>query len=141
MIIKSFNELTLTELYEILRLRAEIFVVEQNCVYQDLDKKDYESIHMFYKDNDEITAYMRAFRKDEETAQMGRVVTRLHGIGLGGKLLKDGVAFIKKIMRPKRIYIEAQVYAKGYYAREGFKVCSDEFFEDGIPHVQMILDL
>jgi len=141
MIIKSFNELTLTELYEILRLRAEIFVVEQNCVYQDLDKKDYESIHMFYKDNDEITAYMRAFRKDEETAQMGRVVTRRHGIGLGGKLLKDGVAFIKKIMRPKRIYIEAQVYAKGYYAREGFKVCSDEFLEDGIPHVQMILDL
>lgn len=141
MIIKSFNELTLTELYEILRLRAEIFVVEQNCVYQDLDKKDYESIHMFYKDNDEITAYMRAFQKDEETAQMGRVVTRRHGIGLGGKLLKEGIACIKKIMRPKRIYIEAQVYAKGYYAREGFKVCSDEFLEDGIPHVQMILDL
>ena len=95
---------------------------------------------MFYKDNDEITAYMRAFRKDEETAQMGRVVTRRHGIGLGGKLLKEGVAFIKKIMRPKRIYIEAQVYAKGYYAREGFKACSDEFSEDGIPHVQMILE-
>ena len=138
---KFFNELTTKELYEILKARAEIFVVEQNCVYQDLDGKDYESLHVFYDENGKVAAYLRAFYRDNNVVQIGRVLTLQHGTGLGGKLLKEGIAHIKEKMNPGQLYIEAQCYATGYYEREGFEVCSDEFLEDGIPHVQMILDL
>lgn len=138
---KFFSELTTTELYEILKAREEIFVVEQNCVYQDLDNKDYDSLHVFYEEDGIVTAYMRAFFKDDTTVQMGRVLSLRRGAGLGGRLLREGIIQIKDKMNPKRIYIEAQCYATGYYEREGFSVCSDEFLEDGIPHVQMILEL
>lgn len=138
---KFFSELTTTELYEILKAREEIFVVEQNCVYQDLDNKDYDSLHVFYEEDGIVTAYMRAFFKDDTTVQMGRVLSLRHGAGLGGRLLREGLIQIKDKMNPKQIYIEAQCYATGYYEREGFSVCSDEFLEDGIPHVQMILEL
>lgn len=138
---KLFNELTTKELYEILKARAEIFVVEQNCVYQDLDDVDYESLHVFYEEEGKVVAYLRAYYKDDKVVQMGRVLTLQHGKGLGGRLLKEGIAQIKEKMTPKQLYIEAQCYATGYYEREGFRVCSDEFLEDGIPHVQMILDL
>ena len=138
---KFFDTLTTKELYEILKARAEIFVVEQNCVYQDMDDKDYSSLHVFYEDNGRIVAYLRAFFKDEDTVQIGRVLTLKHGIGLGGMILKDGLEQIREKMHSKQIYIEAQCYATGYYAREGFEICSDEFLEDGIPHVEMILRL
>ena len=88
-----------------------------------------------------VTAYLRAFPKGEDTVQMGRVLTRVHGTGLGGQLLKEGIAQIRRKMNPKQIYLEAQCYAAGFYAREGFEICSDEFLEDGIPHVQMMLKL
>ncbi len=140
--IKTFEELTTKELYEILKLRAEIFVVEQNCPYQDLDGRDYDSIHLFFEnENGEVMACVRAFRKDEDTITLGRVVTRYHGMGIGGRLLHAGVEMIKERFDAKHIYIESQSYAKGYYAREGFRVNSEEFLEDGIPHVRMILDI
>ncbi len=119
---KSFNELTTKELYEILKARAEIFVVEQNCVYQDLDDKDYESLHVFHEDG-KVAAYLRAFYKDDKVVQIGRVLTLQHGKGLGGRLLKEGIAQIKEKMNPKQLYIEAQCFATGYYEREGFRVC------------------
>ena len=89
LVTKYFNELTTTELYEILKARSEIFVVEQNCVYQDLDDIDYRSLHMFYESKGKVIAYLRAFEKDSAsgTVPMGRVLTTTHGIGLGGKLL------------------------------------------------------
>jgi len=139
--VKFFNELTTRELYEMLKARAEIFVVEQNCVYQDLDDKDYTSLHVFYEEAEKVAAYLRAFSKDEETVQIGRVLTLNHGTGLGGRLLKAGIDQIREKMHPKQNYIEAQCYATGYYAREGFEICSDGFLEDGIPHVQMVLKL
>ena len=138
---KFFDELTTKELYEILKARAEIFVVEQNCVYQDLDDKDYESLHVFYEEDGKVTAYLRAFYRNDRIVQIGRVLTLQHGTGLGGKLLKEGIAQIKEKMNPRQLYIEAQCYATRYYEREGFRICSDKFLEDGIPHVQMILDL
>ena len=138
---KFFNELTTRELYEILKTRSEIFVVEQNCVYQDLDNKDYESLHFFYEEDGKVTAYLRAFCIGSNTVQMGRVLTLKHGVGLGGRLLSDGLSQIKEKMNPKRIYIDAHCYATGYYAREGFVVCSGMFFEDGIPHVRMVLEV
>lgn len=140
---KYFEELTTIELYEILKARSKIFVVDQKCVYQDLDNIDYRSLHIFFKEGDNVLAYMRAFKKETEAGvvQAGRVLTIEHGIGMGGKLLKEGIIQIKEKMNPRQIYIEAQCYATGYYEREGFKICSDEFLEEGIPHVQMILDL
>ena len=137
--VKFFDELTTRELYEMLKARAEIFVVEQNCVYQDLDDKDYTSLHVFYEEDEKVAAYLRAFSKHEEIVQIGRVLTLNHGTGLGGRLLKAGIDQIREKMHQKQIYIEAQCYATGYYAREGFEICSDEFLEDGIPHVQMVL--
>ena len=134
---KFFEELTTTELYEILKARAEIFVVEQECVYQDLDDKDYKSLHVFYEKEGKVIGYLRSFEKEKDVIQMGRVLTIEHGKGLGGKLLKVGIEEIKTKQNPKKIFIEAQCYATGYYAREGFKVCSEEFLEDGIPHVEM----
>lgn len=141
LVAKYFNELTTTELYELLKARAEIFVVEQNCVYQDLDGVDYRSLHVYYEEDGRVLAYLRAFEKEdmENTVQMGRVLSIEHGIGLGGKILKEGLQIISKKMNPKCIYIEAQCYAVGYYEKVGFEVCSDEFLEDGIPHVQMKL--
>ena len=136
---KNFDELSTNELYEILRARAEIFVVEQNCVYQDLDGIDYESLHVFAEEGGKVTAYLRAFYKDEDTVQMGRVLTLRHGEGLGGKLLREGIAQIRARMHPAKICIDAQCYATGFYEREGFRICSEEFLEDGIPHVRMVL--
>ena len=142
LITKHFTELTTTELYEILKARAEIFVVEQNCIYQDLDDIDYRSLHIFYEENGKVMSYLRAFEKDpvSKIVQIGRVLTLTHGIGLGGKLLKEGLSQIKEKMNPSSIYIEAQCYATGFYEREGFVISSDEFLEDGIPHVEMILN-
>ena len=142
LITKHFTELTTTELYEILKARAEIFVVEQNCIYQDLDDIDYRSLHIFYEENGKVMAYLRAFEKDSASkiVQIGRVLTLTHGIGLGGKLLKEGLSQIKEKMNPSSIYIEAQCYATGFYERESFVISSDEFLEDGIPHVEMILN-
>lgn len=136
---KFFQELTTRELYEILKVRSEIFVLEQKCLYQDMDDKDYDSLHIFYENEGRIEAYLRAFLKEDGVVQMGRVLTRHHGMGLGGKLLKLGIAQVRERYSPRQIYIEAQCYAIGYYEKEGFQVCSEEFLEDGIPHVQMIL--
>ena len=138
---KFFDELTVSELYEILKARAAIFVVEQNCVYQDIDGVDVRSLHVFYESDGTVEAYLRLFPKPDEegTVQMGRVLTVHHGRGLGGILLKDGIRLARDRMNAKKIFLEAQCYAVGYYAREGFRICSEEFLEDGIPHVAMEL--
>lgn len=138
-VVKTFDELNTRELYELLKLRNEIFVVEQECIYQDLDGVDYNSLHMYLEEDGIPAAYLRVFYKEEEpgTVQIGRVLTREHGKGHGGELLKRSLFVIRKRMAPKRIYLEAQCYAVGYYEREGFRVCTEEFLEDGIPHVGM----
>ncbi len=143
LVIKKFNELTTQELYELLKARAEIFVVEQNCVYQDLDDIDYNSLHIFYEENNKVVAYLRAFPKKNEinTIQIGRVLTLEHGNGLGKKIVEAGIQAIKDKTNGTKIFMEAQKYAIGFYEKFGFKVTSDEFLEDGIPHVAMELDL
>lgn len=138
---KFFDELTIIGLYEILKVRSKIFVVEQKCVYQDLDDVDYRSLHLFYKVDKNIIAYLRIYKKEEGIIQIGKVLTADHGKGFGGKILKEAVSIIKEQMKPNKIYLEAQCYAIGFYEREGFKVCSEAFIEDGIPHVKMILEL
>ncbi|MCI6088396.1 MAG: GNAT family N-acetyltransferase [Absicoccus porci] len=135
--VKSFDELTTVELYEILKARAAIFVVEQNCVYQDLDDVDYQSLHVFYQEDNRVLAYLRAFYKEKGVVQIGRVLTMQRGNGWGGKLLHEGLIQIQKRIPAQKIYIEAQKYVIGYYQREGFQVTSEPFLEDGIEHVQM----
>ena len=96
-------------------------MVEQNCAYQYIDGRDAESLHMFYEEDGKVLGYLRAFESSPRTAQIGRVLTVHHGTGLGGKLLKKGIEVVRETM-------------------EGFQVTSDEFLEDGIPHVWMTLD-
>ena len=140
---KYFQELTSVELYEILKARAQVFVVEQRCIYQDLDDVDYDSLHIFCRSGQNVTAYLRAFPKAGEAGvvQMGRVLTTERKTGLGGRLLREGIRIVRETMGAGKIYLEAQCYAVGFYEREGFKICSGEFLEDGIPHVQMELEL
>ena len=141
---KTFDELTNRELYEILRAREAVFVVEQNCPYYDIDGLDYPSLHMFYKDEDgSVQACLRIFEKVDEpgTMQIGRLVTVARGVGLGGKILPQAVEWFRENCEANGIYLEAQQYAIGFYAKEGFQVVSDPFLEDGIPHVQMRLQL
>ena len=139
-LIKHFNDLSNKELYEILKTRQEIFVVEQNCPYMDIDGLDEDSIHVFSMNEEgRVTGCLRVFIRDKEKkiAQIGRVVTLTHGTGLGGILLHQGVEVALENFDPDVIYLEAQTYAIGYYAKEGFQVVSEEFLEDGIPHVKM----
>ena len=107
LIVKKFDELTTRELYEILKSRAEIFVVEQTCAYLDIDGDDYKSTHVFYLNDDgKVEAYLRLFVKDTEkgVVKMGRVLTLEHGKGLGGKLLHAGVEIAKNRLHAKKIY-------------------------------------
>ena len=140
-IIKKFDELSLNELYKIMQLRSQVFVVEQNCIYQDLDDIDKISYHLFIKgNNDMIKAYLRIFEKDKDTAQIGRVVTdeKERKKGYATKLMEKGIQLIKNEMKKNKVYLEGQVYCKDLYLKLGFEIISDEFLEDGIPHYKMI---
>lgn len=142
--IKTFAELTAEELYEILRTREAVFIVEQNCPYPEVDGKDYDAVHYFYRGDDgRVVAYLRLFYKHDEpgTVQIGRMVTTMRGIGLGRKLLHEGIDYALGHMHPEGFYLEAQQYAIGFYEKEGFRVTSEPFLEDGIPHVQMRRDI
>ena len=138
---KTFEELTAREVYEILQIRSAVFVVEQTCVYQDIDGVDLEAWHVFLRDDRGIRAYLRAFWKDETTAQMGRVLTVDRGKGLGMEVLQAGIRTVWEEMKAEKIFIEAQTYTIDFYGRVGFRVTGAEFLEDGIPHVPMELEL
>ncbi len=137
---KKFNELSASELYEILKARSQIFIVEQNINYNDMDDVDYNSMHCFIKDNNKIVAYLRAFCKDDYTVKIGRVLTINHGNGLGRKLMEDSIVEIKNKLNCRKICVDAQKHAVGYYRRFGFNAVSDEFLEEGIVHISMELN-
>ena len=141
--VKTFDELTTTELYEILKARAEIFIMEQNINYQDMDDTDYKSLHCFIQEGNKGIAYLRAFYKseDESVVKIGRVLTLEHGKGSGRVLLEESIKAIKEKMQCNMIYIEAQKHAIGFYEKFGFVVTSGEFMEEGIVHVAMELKI
>lgn len=136
LVVKSFDELTLIELYEILKVRSQIFIMEQNIHYQDMDDVDYQSMHFFYKENNKVIAYLRAYYVDKKTIKIGRVLTLVHGQGLGKRLVNESVNKIKN-MKCEKIYMDAQKHAIGFYEKCGFQVSSGEFLEEGIVHVHM----
>ncbi len=141
-IIKSFSELNINELYAILQLRSEVFVVEQDCVYQDIDFKDQKSLHVIGFKNDRIIAYTRIFKPGDyfKEASIGRVVVKdtERKYGYGHDLMKASIKAIKNHYHTKKITISAQVYLTKFYNSLGFKKVSDEYLEDGIPHIEMI---
>lgn len=138
-ITKKFEELTGKEVYEILKARAEIFLMEQNIMYLDMDDIDYNALHCFFMENGKVSAYLRAFYQDEkrETVRIGRVLTTVHGIGLGRELMEKSIPIIREGFRGKKIAMDAQQYAIGFYQKFGFSVTSEPFMEEGILHVMM----
>jgi ElaA protein len=143
--VKKFNELTNLELYEILKIRSEIFVVEQNCVYNDLDEKDLEAIHFMIKENNKIISYLRVLKNGvsyDGTASFGRVlvVENFRNQGLARKIVKAGINYIINELKENKITIGAQEYLKSFYESLGFVGISEVYLEDGIPHLDMIYE-
>ncbi len=137
---KHFDELTTRELYEILKARSEIFLLEQGIVCQDLDRVDYDSIHCFLESNGEIAAYLRAYT-DAEGVKIGRVLTLTHGVGFGRLLMEKSIPVVARQFNTDRIILHAQTQARGFYEKLGYTVASAEFLEEGVPHVTMKIKL
>ena len=136
---KRFDELSSREIYEILRSRAEIFVVEQKISYVDMDKIDYNSLHCYIEDGGRVKAYLRAFYDSEGSVKIGRVLTLTHGEGLGREIMVRSIDVIKEKMPAPLIYLNSQEHAVGFYEKFGFEVVSDVFYEEHIPHFRMEL--
>ena len=139
LILKHFRELTLDELADIYRLRVSVFVVEQNCPYQEIDAADKTAYHRYLKDEDGIQAYARVLPPGTtfETCSIGRVLSKKRRCGLGTQIVNAAIAAAKEKFSADIITIEAQVYARSLYEKAGFIQISDEFLEDGIPHILM----
>ena len=137
-IVATFNDLTTASLYEILKARVNVFVVEQNCPYPELDDIDYRSIHVYLEENDIILGYCRVFQRDESLIQIGRVLSTERKKHYGYRVMEQGIKVAKEVFNCNQIYIEAQCYAIAFYEKFGFQTISEPFLEDGIPHVKMI---
>ena len=139
--VKKFNELSIDELYQFLRLRSEVFVVEQDCVYQDLDNKDQKSLHLFISNNNEIIGYTRLFNEGDyfENASIGRVVVSdaYRDKKLGHLLIKESMEAIYKYFNTSKITLSAQTHLKKFYESHGFQQVGEGYLEDGIPHIEM----
>ncbi|MBH12507.1 MAG: GNAT family N-acetyltransferase [Leeuwenhoekiella sp.] len=140
--IKAFNELTLNSLYEVLQLRAEVFVVEQNCPYQDVDGKDQKAMHILGYHKEQLVAYTRVFKPGYyfDNASIGRVVVKENArqYGFGKDIMKASIAFIEDTLDLSTIELSAQTYLKKFYNDLGFKEIGEGYLEDNIPHIRMI---
>lgn len=134
---KNFNELTITELYELLKARTEIFLMEQDIKYQDKDDVDYDSLHCFIQNEQKVVAYLRAFYKENGVVQVGRVLSLYHNMGLGSLLMKKSIRAIQEKKPCERIAMDAQRHAIRFYEKLGFEVKSSVFLEAGLEHVIM----
>lgn len=139
---KSFNELTTKELYEIIRLRIQVFVIEQNAPYQDCDRKDYVAFHLFASENEEVLAYTRLLPAGISYTEpcLGRVVTSelARGKGLGRIMLTLGLEAMETQFNTTDCRISAQLYLKEFYESYGFQQVSEVYLEDGLPHIEML---
>lgn len=139
--IKAFENLTVNELYDILRLRSEIFVVEQNCVYLDPDGKDKLGLHLFGEFNGKIVAYSRLFKAgiSFDNSSIGRVTVDINyrDRKWGHDLMRESIAGIKSHFGQSKITIGAQLYLKKFYESHGFVQTSEMYLEDDIPHIEM----
>ena len=139
--VKKFSDFTINELYNVLQLRSEVSVVEQDCVYQDIDYKDQKALHVLgFKDN-QVIAYTRIFKPGDyfNNSSIGRVVVKENQrkYGYGHQLVKVSIEAIKKYFKVDDITISAQLYLKKFYEFHDFKKIGEQYLEDGIPHIRM----
>ncbi len=141
-VIKTFNELSTNELYNILQLRSEVFVVEQNCVFLDLDHKDQKALHLQIVDHQGLLAYTRLFNKNQYYAEtsIGRVVVspKHRDKKLGHFLMSKSILAIETVFKETKIRIGAQCYLQKFYESHGFVVDGNTYVEDGIDHIEMV---
>ncbi len=137
-----FEELSTRQLYDVLKLRSEIFVVEQECIYLDPDGKDHQAYHLLGYEGDILAAYTRIFAPGDymQRASIGRVaVARAwRGRGLGREITKASLEAVVHVLKCKEVAISAQAYLKEFYAEFGFEISGGEYLEDGIPHIKML---
>lgn len=140
--IKPFNKLTIVELYQILSLRNEVFIVEQNCVYQDIDHKDDKAHHVIGYYGDQMVCYARIFKPNDylENASIGRVIVspNYRKRDYGNLLVKASIEAIESIFGESQIEISAQLYLQKFYENHGFEAIGTSYLEDDIPHIKMI---
>ena len=140
--IKTFNQLSLEELYYLLQLRSEVFVVEQDCVYQDVDGKDQNALHVIGKKDNRIIAYTRIFKAGDyfKEASIGRVVVseKERHLKYGHQLMLASIKAIETSFHTKKIKLSAQKYLEKFYTNLGFKTIGEPYLEDGIPHIAMV---
>jgi ElaA protein len=141
-LIKNFNELSLEELYQVLQLRSEVFVVEQNCVYQDIDGKDEKALHVLGIKAGKVIAYTRCFDKGFyfEEAAIGRVLVKEteRKNAYGHLILEASILAIEERFKTKNIKLSAQQYLTDFYENHGFMQIGEGYLEDGIPHIAMV---
>ena len=140
--VKTFEELRLKELHDILQLRSEVFVVEQDCVYQDIDGKDEKALHVFGTKDGKIVAYTRCFPPGVyfEYAAIGRVVVPMdqRKYGYGHDIMTASIKAVENRYGSKEIKLSAQTHLSGFYEKHGFKKTGEGYLEDGIPHIAMV---
>ncbi len=144
--VKSFQELSLEEFHDIIALRIQIFIIEQNCPYQEVDGKDKLAHHLFFKnETDEIIAVTRILPQgiSYEEVAIGRVVVHedYRGTGLGSQLMSDSMNFVRDKYGEVPVRLSAQKHLENYYGNHGFKSTGKEYLEDGIPHVEMLCNI
>ena len=140
--IKSFAELSKAELYEVLGERTAVFVVEQDCPYQEVDNKDQIALHVLGKEAGQLVAYARIFKAGDyaSEASIGRVLVRLshRDKGLGQEIMKASIAAVKTRFKTDTVVVAAQRYLEKFYEDLGFRVMGEPYLEDGIPHIKMV---
>ena len=144
--VKFFQELSLEEFHDIIALRIQIFIIEQNCPYQEVDGKDKLAHHLFFKNEmDEIIAVTRILPQGISYAEVaiGRVVVHedYRGTGLGNQLMSDSMNFVREEYGEVPVRLSAQKHLENYYGNHGFKSTGKEYLEDGIPHVEMLYNI
>ena len=140
LVVKTYDQLTKEELYAILGVRSQIFIVEQKMNCQDMDGKDMDALHFSLQQDGKILAYLRAFCLDREV-KIGRVLSVSHNKGLGTALMNRFVEYIRRTTQCRRICLHAQKHAVGFYEKMGFRKIGEEFYEEGVPHVEMERDI
>ena len=140
--LRKFGQLSTRELYELLQLRSEVFVVEQQCIYQDMDGKDTKALHVLGYRGEKLAACTRLFAPGDyfEQASIGRVAVReeFRGLGLGREIMKASLEAVKSHFGQGGICLSAQSYLRRFYEELGFRTEGSEYLEDGIPHIRMI---
>lgn len=141
--VKRFDQLTIHELYDILKLRNSIFVVEQNCPFGDVDGYDKEAYHVFLTDKDGIQAYLRVLDRNSmyDGVSFGRVLAVKRRCGLATRVLEEGIRVAKEKFDAERIVLHAESYARSLYEKIGFRQTAEEFLEDNIPFIPMEMKL